>query len=104
MIKNIGLILACTALASCASIPTNQTRVQLLNSDSTLINGCKKLGPINTDTRGNGFNYNAVAEEAFKHIALEKYQADAAVITDRKDLSMGRIVLQGTALKCYPQQ
>lgn len=102
MIKNIGIVLVCVLATSCASIPTNQTQVQLLNSDSTLINGCKKLGPINTDTRGNGFNYNAVAEEAFKRIALEKYQADAAVITDQKDLSMGRIILQGTALKCYP--
>lgn len=102
MIKNIGVILACAALASCASIPTNQTQVQLLSSDSTLINGCKKLGPINTDTRGNGFNYNAVAEEAFKRVALEKYQADSAVITSYKDLTLGRIVLQGTALKCYP--
>ena len=102
MIKNIGIVLVCALATSCASIPKNQSQVQLLRSDSTLINGCKKLGPINTDTRGNGFNYNAVAEEAFKRIALEKYQADAAVITDKKDLSMGRIILQGTALKCYP--
>ncbi|UIP24517.1 hypothetical protein [Acinetobacter towneri] len=102
MIKNIGVVLGCVLATSCASIPKNQSQVQLLRSDSTLINGCKKLGPINTDTRGNGFNYNAVAEEAFKRIALEKYQADAAVITDKKDLSMGRIILQGTALKCYP--
>jgi len=102
MIKNIGIVLVCVLATSCASIAKNQSQVQLLRSDSTLINGCKKLGPINTDTRGNGFNYNAVAEEAFKRIALEKYQADAAVITDKKDLSMGRIILQGTALKCYP--
>ena len=102
MIKNIGIVLVCVLATSCASIPKNQSQVQLLRSDSTLINGCTKLGPINTDTRGNGFNYNAVAEEAFKRIALEKYQADSAVITDKKDLSMGRIILQGTALKCYP--
>lgn len=102
MIKNIGVVLVCMLATSCVSIPKNQSQVQLLRSDSTLINGCEKLGPINTDTRGNGFNYNAVAEEAFKRIALEKYQADAAVITDKKDLSMGRVILQGTALKCYP--
>lgn len=97
-----AILFSVILLTSCASIPENRTQVQLLESDSTLINGCTKLGPINTDTRGNGFNYNAVAEEAFKRIALEKYQADSAVITNYKDLALGRIVLQGTALKCYP--
>lgn len=102
MIKKLWMILPCVLITACASLPSNQTQVQLLRSDSTLVNGCIKLGPINTDTRGNPFNFDSVAETEFKHIALEKYQADAAVITDRKDLTMGRIVLQGTALKCYP--
>lgn len=102
MIKKLGIILTCLFLISCASMPNNSVDVQLLQSDSTLINGCSKLGPIYTDTRGNPFNFNSVAEGEFKRIAVEKYHADSAVITNRNALAAGRIILQGTALKCYP--
>lgn len=102
MIKKLGIILACLFLISCASMPKNGVDFQLLQSDSTLINGCSKLGPINTDTRGNPFNFNSVAEGEFKRVAVEKYHADSAVITNRNSLVAGRIILQGTALKCYP--
>lgn len=100
MIKKLSLITICLTLISCASIPRD-TDIQLLDSDSTLINGCKKLGPINTDTRGNPINFYAKAESEFKMIAKHKYGADTAVITYRKNLPAGRVVLQGTALKCY---
>ncbi len=97
-----AILFSVILLTSCASIPGNRTQVQLLESDSTLINGCTKLGPINTDTRGNPFNFDNVAMNEFKRIAGEKYKADSAVVTSRQALPLGRIVLQGTALKCYP--
>ncbi|MGE9778981.1 hypothetical protein [Acinetobacter baumannii] len=87
-------------MVACASVP-HDTSVQLLESDSTLVNGCKKLGPINTDTRGNPFNFAEKAESEFKRIAKDKYGADSAVVTDRSNLAGGRVVMQGTALKCY---
>lgn len=101
-INNMSVVLTCVFLSSCAAVPLSSDKnIQLLESDSTLINGCKKLGPINTDTRGNPFNFNSVAENVFKKFASEKYNADSAVITNRRDMGAGRIALQGTALKCY---
>lgn len=99
--KKISLIMACVFLASCASMPKSSNQIQLLRSDSTLVNGCTKLGPIYSDTRGNPFNFDSLAESEFNRIAVEKYQADSAVITTYKDMGLGRIILQGTALKCY---
>ncbi|KRI47609.1 hypothetical protein APC42_10725 [Acinetobacter pittii] len=100
MIKALSLITICISMVACASVPRD-TSVQLLDSDSTLINGCKKLGPINTDTRGNPFNFADKADSEFKRIAKDKYGADSAVITYRSNLPAGRVVMQGTALKCY---
>ena len=101
-INNMSVVLTCVFLSSCAVVPLSSDKnIQLLESDSTLINGCKKLGPINIDTRGNPFNFNSVAEAEFKRIAIEKYNADSAVITHRKAMGAGHIFLQGTALKCY---
>ncbi|ENZ1199419.1 hypothetical protein [Acinetobacter baumannii] len=100
MIKALSLIIVCCSIVACASIPSD-TSIQLLESDSTLVNGCKKLGPINTDTRGNPFNFAEKAESEFKRIAKNKYGADSAVVTYRSNLPAGRVVMQGTALKCY---
>lgn len=99
--KSILLILGLFTLTACSTVPSNTKQVQLLKSDSTLVNGCEKLGPIQTDTRGNPFNYDSVAESEFKRIASEKYNADTAVITSRDALPFGQIRLEGTALKCY---
>jgi hypothetical protein len=64
-----------------------------------LISKCKVLGPVSTDTRGGPFDFNQVAETEFKRIAHERYNADAAVITTRKALPFGRIILEGNALR-----
>lgn len=97
--KNIGLLVLSVGLSSCASVAIDQNKVQLLESNSTLINGCQKLGPINIDTQAINFNQVAIGE--FKRIALEKYHADSAVITHRENKALGHVVIQGTALKCY---
>lgn len=100
--KILSVLTLSFMFVSCTSIPKSTQQIQMLDSDSTLINGCTKLGPINTDTKGNPFNFDSVAIGEFKRIAEEKYKADSAVITSRQALPLGRIVLQGTALKCYP--
>lgn len=82
-------------------MPKELAEVQLLRSDSTLVTNCEKLGPIYTDTRGGPLNFDFVAEKEFRRVALEKYRADSAVITSRRPLPFGQIILQGTALKCY---
>lgn len=90
------------AVAACASMPRNLAEIQLIRGDSTLVTDCKKLGPIYTDTRGGPFDFDFVAEKEFRRVALEKYGADSAVVTSRTALPLGRIILQGAALKCYP--
>ncbi len=102
MYKTFSIMFSAVALASCASMPKELAEIQLFRSDSTLVTNCKKLGPINTDTRGGPFDFDFVAEKEFRRVALEKYRADSAVITSRTPLPLGQIVLQGTALKCYP--
>lgn len=97
--KNISLIVLAVSMTACASMAVNQNKVQLLESDSTLINGCQKLGPINIDTQAIDFNQVAIGE--FKRVAFEKYNADSAVITHRENKALGHVVIQGTALKCY---
>ena len=102
MIRIFSILLLTIMIASCASMPKELAEIQLIGSDSTLVTNCKKLGQINTDTRGGPFDFDFVAEREFRRIALEKYGADSAVITSRTALPAGHIILQGTALKCYP--
>ena len=83
-------------------MPRELAQIQLLQGDSTLATSCVKLGLINTETRGGPFSFNFVAEKEFRRSAYEKYQADSAVITNRTLLPLGKVILQGTALKCYP--
>lgn len=100
-IGKVLIILCASAVTACASMPRELAEVQLLRSDSTLVTDCKKLGPIYTDTRGGPFDFDLVAEKEFRKVALQKYGADSAVITSRTPMPLGRIILQGTALKCY---
>lgn len=94
-------LLSAVSITACTTIYAPNKQVQLLNSNSSLVNGCEKLGVIQTDTRGNPLNFDAVAEREFKKVAAEKYNADTAVITTRYALPFGQIRLEGTALKCY---
>ena len=102
MIKKFSILLLTVMMVSCASMPRELAEIQLIRSDSTLVPSCKKLGPIYTDTCGGPFDFDFVAEREFRRIALEKYGADSAVITSRTALPLGQIIMQGTALKCYP--
>ena len=102
MYRKISVLLGSVALASCASMPAELAEIQLLQGDSALVTNCKKLGPIYTDTRGGPLDFDFVAEKEFRRVAFEKYHADSAVITGRRPLPLGQIILQGAALKCYP--
>lgn len=101
MNKSVYLIFGAITLISCSSMPRELAQIQLLESNSTLINNCTNLGPIYTDTRGGPHNFDFVAEQEFRRIAYENYKADSAVITSRSPHAFGRVVLQGTALRCY---
>lgn len=99
MYKFLWIALCIISLISCATVSNQQNQVQLISSDSTLINGCKKLGPVNVDTQAINFNEKAISE--FKKLAYDKYGADSAVITQRNNKAFGHVVIEGTALKCY---
>lgn len=96
------MLLSAALVSACASVPTNIPQVHILFDSSTLVADCKKLGSVNTDTRGSPFNFNEVAYATIKKQAYDKYQADTVAITNRELLAAGRVVLDGVALKCYP--
>lgn len=96
--KNIGLFLL-ILLVGCATLNNGvSNNIQILQSNSTLINGCKKLGPIHVDIQS--INFNTVANEELIRQA-HMLGADALVITNRQNLPFGHIIIDGTALSCY---
>jgi len=100
-LKTVILIILILAVGACVSVSEEIAGVQLIKGNNNLITNCQKLGPIYTDTTGGPFNFGFVAESEFKRVALTKYKADSAVITSESLLPLGRVILQGAALKCY---
>ncbi|MHA3051829.1 hypothetical protein [Acinetobacter sp. ANC 4640] len=96
--KKIGLLLI-VALSGCATLNNSISKdAQIIQSNSTLINGCKKLGPIHVDTQALNFQ-NAANNELQRQAA--RYGADSVAITNKQALPLGHIIIDGTALKCY---
>lgn len=96
--KKIGFLLI-ILLAGCATLDNgNNNRIQILQSDSALISGCKKLGPIHVDIQSMSFN-RSVNDELFKQAA--NYGADSVAIIRRQNLALGHVIVDATALKCY---
>lgn len=96
--KILGIILV-FFLTSCATLNNGTSNnIQILQSNSTLINGCKKLGPIHVDIQS--LKFNSVAnEELMKQANI--LGADSLVITSRQNLALGHVIIDATALKCY---
>ena len=96
--KKIGLLLI-VVLSGCATLNNGVSKdIQTIPSDSALINGCKKLGPIHVDTQALNFQ-KAANDELQKQSA--RYGADSVAITNKQYLSLGHVIIDGTALKCY---
>lgn len=99
MSKVILLIGGAALLASCATLNNgDRSRVQILQSNSALIGGCKKLGPIHVDIQS--LNFNKVASDELMKQA-ESYGADTVAIINRQNLALGHVIVSATALKCY---
>lgn len=85
--------------SGCATLNNGVSKdAQIIPSNSTLINGCKKLGPIHVDTQALNFQ-NAANNELQRQAA--RYGADSVAITNKQALPLGHIIIDGTALKCY---
>lgn len=71
--------------------------------NTTQLEGCKRLGPVRTDTQGGPFNYVEIAEAAFRNRAIELYgeRVDSIALINQQVLPAGRIVLQGIAYDCF---
>lgn len=100
MLRIFSFLVVFFTIASCSSIPKNLRNIHIISNQSALAVQCKKISHIYTDTRGNPFNFNVVAETAFRQAAYDK-GADSAVITNRQPKALGRVILEGSALNCY---
>lgn len=99
MVKKVFLLGAIILLSGCATLNNgNNNRIQILQSNSALINGCKKLGPIHVDIQSMSFN-KAATDELIKQ--AEGYGADTVAIINRQNLALGHVIVDATALKCY---
>ena len=86
-------------LTGCATLNNGtQQRIQILQDNSALVSGCKKLGPIHVDIQSLSFN-KAADDELIKQAS--SYGADTVAIINRQNLALGRVILDATALKCY---
>lgn len=102
------LVIAAWIVTGCAT-PTLSTRAQqiIIHRDiSTQLEGCKRLGPVQTDTRGGPFDFSAVADKAFRDQAIERYgdSVDNIALINRDILPAGRVVMQGIAYSYFRQQ
>ena len=99
MFKEIFLVATIILISGCATLNNgSNNRIQILQSDSALINGCKKLGPIHVDTQSMSFN-KVANDELIKQ--AEGYGADSVAIIKRQNLALGHVIIDATALKCY---
>ena len=95
-IISVGLVLLLTGCATLNNGPMN--KIQIISSNSELINGCKKLGPIHVDIQSLSFN-KVAHDELIKQAS--HYGADTIAIIDRQNLALGHVIIDATALKCY---
>ncbi|HIC8881395.1 TPA: hypothetical protein ACW7YJ_003202 [Acinetobacter baumannii] len=95
-IISIGLVLLLTGCVTLNNGPMN--KIQIISSNSELINGCKKLGPIHVDIQSLSFN-RVAHDELIKQAS--NYGADSIAIIDRQNLALGHVIIDATALKCY---
>ena len=99
MKKLFGSLCVVILLTGCATLGNgNKSRIQILQSNSALINGCQKLGPIHVDIQSMSFN-KASSEELVKQAS--SYGADTVAIINRQNLPLGHVIIDATALKCY---
>ncbi len=99
------LVIAASIATGCAT-PTLSPRAQeiIIHRDiSTQLDGCKRLGPVQTDTRGGPFDFSAVADKAFREQAIERYgnSVDSIALINRDLHPAGRVVMQGIAYSCF---
>ena len=96
-------------LSGCAMTPVghdpNQQTIIIHKQTSTQLDSCKMLGPVTTDTYGNIFNFDSLAEETFMGQAKTKYGSavDNIALINRQALPAGHIILQGIAYNCFKQ-
>lgn len=97
--KKIGLVFI-VLLTGCATLNNGSyNQIQILDGNSTLINGCKKLGPIHVDIQA--INFNKSANDELLRQAYSFNGTDSIAIVDRKNLPLGHVIINATALKCY---
>lgn len=105
----IPTILLAFVFTGCASITDDARKVMVLSQMSTLVEGCKKLGPVTSEVQVAGKWSEADALQQAKNNlrdeAAKRYQADTVVVlnSDQFGVMFSRAVeVQGMAFKCNP--
>jgi hypothetical protein len=92
-----------SSLSACVSMTPAAKSVMLYSQDSTLLGGCKRLGPvaseINLITRATKEDGVAQVKNNLRDQAFAKYQADSVVLLNL-DVTMTRASAEGIAFKC----
>lgn len=88
------------ALAGCAQLPPNVSRIHIYKQESTLTAGCSKLGPVSGTA--SSLNPDAAAYDAQSRMrfAAAALGADAIVLVGHQ-YEFPNVTAQGVALKCY---
>jgi hypothetical protein len=104
--KRVILVLpAFLALAACVSITPRASRIQVLRSDTTLVQGCKRLGRISAEASAmTKMDYNQVDQQAVNNMrdaAAAKWgdQVDTVVVSN-VDRFMTKSLANGVAFSC----
>lgn len=96
-------VLAALAVAGCVSISPEAQKVMLHSSSSTIVDDCKRLGPVTGEaslwsvmTVAEGYQQ---AKNKLRENAYWQYGADTVVMVNT-DQYATRVVAQGVAFKC----
>lgn len=104
--KTLLIIILAVGVTGCATITEQAQNVQVHGQGSTLVEDCKKLGPVQVKVNGlTKLSPNDVyiqAKNDIRHMAWEKYGADTVVLLNQEMSVYSRnTTIQGMAMKCY---
>lgn len=94
-------VVAVAVLTGCVTVSPEAEKVQVHSQVSTLLDSCKKLGPV-TGSGSRAIAYRHAVETAKVKLREAAYHAggDTVAIVNQ-DTHLGEVRLQGVALKCY---
>lgn len=88
------------SLAGCAPLSPQAAGVMMYSQASTLIDSCKKLGPVSVKAKMGGEIGVQQAKNDLRQVAFDKYNADSVVVLNVDMNLFAAPTVTGMALKC----